>query len=227
MAFFDISSFFNNSGADSFSSFNFADYASIRNGSYGKLLKSYYSQAKQSSTAKSDTDDKTDKTTDIDTTGLSKMKKEADGLKSAADKLASDDTWQKTNGSYDMEKIAGAVKSFADEYNDVISQSAKLGTKDVASQTGYMTSMTSTMSKALSKVGVTVGADGKLSVNEDTLKNADAKDVKSLFSGDYSYAGQISQKAAAISSAAVRNSSLYTSSGLLSSVLQGSYNSWI
>lgn len=227
MAFFDISSFFGNSSTNSFSSFNFADYASIRNGSYGKLLKSYYSQVKQTTTTKSDTDTKTDKTTDTDNTGLSKMKKEADGLKSAADKLTSDDMWKKTNGEYDMDKIASAVKSFANEYNDVIDQSAKVGTKDVTMQTGFMTSMTKTMSNALSKVGVTVGADGKLSVNEDTLKSADAKDVKSLFSGDYSYAGQISQKASAISSAAVRNSSLYTSSGLLSSVLQGSYNSWI
>ena len=227
MAFFNISSFFGNSSTNSFSSFNFADYASIRNGSYGKLLKTYYSQAKQSTTTKADTDKKTDKTADIDNTGLSKMKKEADGLKSAADKLTSEDMWKKTGSEYDMDKIASAVKSFANEYNDVIDQSSKLGTKDVTMQTGFMTSMTKTMSNALSKVGVTVGADGRLSVNEDTLKKADAKDVKSLFSGDYSYAGQISEKASAISSAAVRNSSLYTSDGLLSSVLQGSYNNWI
>lgn len=227
MAFFNISSFFGNSSTNSFSSFNFADYASIRNGSYGRLLKAYYSQAKQTTTTKSDTDKKADKTTDTDNTGLSKMKKEADGLKEAADKLANEDMWKKTGGEYDMDKIASAVKSFANEYNDVIDQSSKVGTKDVTMQTGFMTSMTKTMSNALSKVGVTVGADGRLSVNEDTLKKADAKDVKSLFSGDYSYAGQIAEKAGAISSAAVRNSSLYTSNGLLSSVLRSSYNNWI
>ena len=61
MAFFNISSFFGNSSTNSFSSFNFADYASIRNGSYGRLLKAYYSQAKQTTTTKSDTDKKADK----------------------------------------------------------------------------------------------------------------------------------------------------------------------
>ena len=91
MAFFNISSFFGNSSTNSFSSFNFADYASIRNGSYGRLLKAYYSQAKQTTTTKSDTDKTADKTTDTDNTGLSKMKKEADGLKEAADKLTDED----------------------------------------------------------------------------------------------------------------------------------------
>ena len=45
---FDISSFFNNStSANAFGSFNFGDYASIKNGSYGKLLKSYYAEQKK------------------------------------------------------------------------------------------------------------------------------------------------------------------------------------
>ena len=42
MAGFNISSFFNNSKPSFMSSFNFSDYASIKNGSYKKLVKAHY-----------------------------------------------------------------------------------------------------------------------------------------------------------------------------------------
>ena len=46
---FDISSFFNKqSSGGAFGSINLSDYASIKNGTYGKLLKSYYGTQKKS-----------------------------------------------------------------------------------------------------------------------------------------------------------------------------------
>lgn len=83
MAGFNISSFFNNSKGG-FGSINFSDYSLIRSGSYKKLMKSYYSQQKET-TPKADKTTKK-KTTEVkDTTGLSKMKSEADGLKAATE----------------------------------------------------------------------------------------------------------------------------------------------
>ena len=76
---FDFSAFFGSNSNDGFGSFNLKDYASIKNGSYMKLAKSYYSEKKESSSDKKTTDkvkDKTKKETLADTTGLSKMKKE-------------------------------------------------------------------------------------------------------------------------------------------------------
>ena len=71
------------------------------------------------------------------------------------------------------------------------------------------------------------GADVRLSVDEEALKKADAKDVKALFSGNHSYASQIANNASAIGSAAVRSSSMYSSNGTLSSSLSGLFDKWI
>lgn len=227
MAYMDISKFFGNVQTTGMSAFNFSDYASIKNGSYKKLVKSYYNQAKDTTSKKDTTTvDKYKKDT-TDKTGLAQMKTEADALKKSAKEFTSDELWKKTNGSYDMDKIAKAVKGFAENYNDTIEQAGKVSTKDVSQQTGFMSSLTKTMSNALSKVGVTVGADGKLSVDEEALKKADEKNVKSLFSGSTSYASQIEQKAGAISSAALRNSSIYSSNGTLSSAIAGTFEGWM
>ena len=230
---FNISSMFGGFGSNnSLGSFNFSDYASIKNGSYGKLMKSYYAEQKKSTRA-----EKTDKDTSskinrkkeaaIDKTGLTQMKKEADGLKTAAEALNEDALWKQTDGKYDMDKIVSAVKTFANEYNDTLNQAAKVNSKDIAQDVRYMNSMTNTMSKALSKIGVTVGTDGKLSVNEDELKKANVTSIKSLFAGSVSYGSQISDRASEIARDTVMNSSVYGSNGALSSSLSNMFNKWI
>lgn len=224
---FNISSLFSGLNSNSpFSSFNLSDYASIKNGSYGKLIKSYYAeQKKTSSSDKTTTDNKKDQT--VDKIGLSQMKKEADSLKNAAEALGKSDLWKQTDGKYDMDKITSAVKSFVSEYNEAITQAGKVNSKDIATDVKYMSSMTTTMSKALSKIGVTVGTDGKLSLNEDELKKANVSSIKSLFTGTVSYGSQIADKASAISKDAVMNSSIYGSNGMLSSSMSSIYNKWI
>lgn len=228
---FDFSSIFGGSKGG-MGGFNFGDYSLIRSGSYKKMMKSYYSQVEEpskqkSKTEKADKAEKKKKLDSIDNTGLSKMKSEADDLKVATEAFSKDDLWQQKEGEYDKDKIASAVKKIANEYNDVLNQSSKVSSKDVAQQTGFMKSMTKTMSGSLSKVGVTVGADGKLTVDEESLKKADMKDVKALFSGAHSYASQIANNASAIGSAAVRSSSMYSSDGTMSSSINNMFNKWI
>ncbi len=227
MAYINISSFFGNVQTNGMNSFNFSDYASIKNGSYKKLVKSYLVQQKGDSADKGSTSVKKPKKDTTDQTGLARMKTQADSLKKSAKELSDDALWKQTNGKYDMDKIAKAVKGFANDYNDTIDQAAKVTSRDVSQQTGFMTSMTKTMSTALSKVGITIGADGKMSVNEDELKKADTKQLKALFSGSASYGAQMEQKASAISSAALRNSSLYSSNGTLSSAISGTFEGWM
>ncbi|MBR1451632.1 MAG: hypothetical protein IJ591_07940, partial [Lachnospiraceae bacterium] len=75
---FDITSMLGNSNTNSnnsLGSFSFTDYAAIKNGSYGKLVKSYYSgtdkanyEAKAAS-AKSSDSAKTKASTEVDKTG--------------------------------------------------------------------------------------------------------------------------------------------------------------
>ena len=93
------------SGNNSSGSFDFANYAAIKNGSYGKLVKSYYAEQNKtsdtktaSSNAKSKTSTKTDSNKNTDTTGLTQMKKDADKLRASAEALDNDDLWKKTDG---------------------------------------------------------------------------------------------------------------------------------
>ena len=225
---FNISSLFGNLGSgNAFSSFNFSDYASIKNGSYRKLVKSYYAEKNRTPEADKATTAKVNKETAVDRTGLTQMKKEAEGLKSASEALNKEELWKQTDGAYDMDKIVSAVKSFASEYNDTIAQAAKVSSKEISQDVRSMNSMTNTMSKALSKIGVTVGTDGKLNVNEDELKKASVSNIKSLFTGSVSYGSQIADRASEVSRDADMNSSIYGSNGALSSSLSNMFNKWI
>ncbi len=220
----NVSALFSNLNSKN-SGFNLMDYAQIKNGSYGKLMKAYYSE--QSSTdkksSKVESNKKPNQATDIDTTGLNKVQTEASSLKDAAKALQDKELWK----GNDTEKITKTVKNFVSEYNDVITQSAKVSSKDVANETASMKSMTNTMSKALSSIGITVGSDNKLSVDEDKLKNADIKTVKAMFDGAYTYGGQIADDASQIASAASRNSSLYTSNATLQNSLGSIFSNGI
>lgn len=233
---FDITSMLgnSNSGSDnSFGSFDFANYAAIKNGSYGKLVKSYYAgtnksidEQKASTAGKTDTA-KAKAANDVDTTGLAQLKNDADKLKTSAEALDKDDLWKKTDGKEDMSKIAGAVKDFAAGYNKVIEQASKVSSKEVSQDVKFMTQMTDTFSKVLGKIGITVGTDGKLSVDEEKLKNADTNVVKSLFDGNATYGSQIADKAGSIARDADMNSRTYGSDATTASALSSVYNQFI
>ena len=224
---YDISTLFGSLNNNNLSnSINLNDYNMIKSGSYKKLLKSYYSKDSEKTEAKNNTDSKKNVSTK-DATGLAQMKKDADELKSASKKLSSDDLWKQTDGKYDMDKIATAVKDFAGKYNSVLKQSEKVTSKDVSQDVKYMNSMTGTMSKALSRIGVNIESDGALKVDEEALKKADVKSVKAMFSGVASYGDQIADKASDISKDAVMNSSVYSNTGKISSTLSGMFEQWI
>ena len=178
-----------------------AEVASVRKGSYGKLLKSYYAQEKAEAKASvGDTDAK-----------LTSIKADADKLGKAADALGSsslyktktvtDDNGKTSEVLADADKAAGAVKDFVKAYNAAIDSAGDSETKSVLRQGGWMANMSKQNSRLLAEVGITIGSDDKLSFNEDTFKKANVSTVKELFSGTDSYASQVSAKAGSISRA--------------------------
>ncbi len=178
-----------------------AEVASVRKGSYGKLLKSYYAQEKADAKASvGDTDAK-----------LTNIKSDADKLGNAADalgnsslyktKTVTDDNGKTSEVLADADKAAGAVKDFVKAYNAAIDSAGDSETKSVLRQGGWMANMSKQNSRLLAEVGITVGSDDKLSFNEDTFKKASVTTVKELFSGTDSYASQVSAKADSISRA--------------------------
>jgi len=229
---FNISSLFGSNQTSSL----FGEFANKKTGSYRRLLKTYYSDQKKAASEIKKTKDelsslksqKGDKTTyEKVNPALNSMKKESDGLKTAAEALGKEELWNTKDGEYDIEKITGAIKSFANEYNDVIDQTSKVSSKSISQTANYMKSLTNTMSKALAKVGVNVDKEGKISVDEDVLKKADIKSLKSIFGGKASYGSQIAERAQEISRDTVLDSSMYSKNGYLPNSGWGSFSKWI
>ncbi|MBQ8627581.1 MAG: hypothetical protein IJ419_15670, partial [Agathobacter sp.] len=96
---------------------NLADYASIKNGSYSKLMKAYYAQDDADASkanSKNDTDD-TDQT-------LAEIKSTTASLKESAQALYSSKSLfeKNTDGEYDMEAIYEKVNAFIEDYNAAV-----------------------------------------------------------------------------------------------------------
>ena len=202
---------------------NLSDYAAIKNGSYGKLLKAYY--AKQDAEKAVTAGDSVHKST--------LMKNGADALKKSADALNNDALWEKkkikkkdeTTGEeievedYDWDSITKAVKSFVKDYNDVVEQAGNSDSKDVLRNAVWLTGMTGATGKTLSKIGITIGKGNKLELDEETLKKSDISTLKTLFRGYNSFADKVSVKANGIMNAAARSIGTYKSNGKYSNVL--------
>ncbi len=176
----------------------FSEYASIKNGSYSKLMKAYYGGVKNSGTSatssKSNSNYVLDKILEEKKNPkVSKDVQEANdnltaaipNLKSSVSALQSDKTYTDTeNGQSAEKKVVSAMKAFVSDYNNVVS-SAKRST--LTRQTSYVANMmksTSANADKLSEIGVSINANGTLQLNESKLKAADISKVQDLFSTD-------------------------------------------
>lgn len=198
-----------------------SDYYAIQNGSYGKLVKAYYAKNNADS-SKSDTT--TDSTAEKKT--LTKAKNDAEAMQKAAAELAAtgsksifkqvdktDDNGNITK-KYDTESIYKSVKSFVDSYNSLIDSAGDSDTSSVLKKTLWLTNSTKTYEDELKDVGITIGKDNKLTIDEDTFKNANMTDVKSIFNGANSLAVKTFQKASDIynlSNSVINAGSIYDS----------------
>ena len=210
-----------------------SDYASIKNGSYGKLLKAYYAKQDAEASLSGDNAKK-----------LTLMKSGADSLKKSADALKDPSLWEKKKmkkkdeetgeetevEDYDWNAITKAVKSFIEDYNSVVSQAGDSDTKNVLRNAMWMTGATNSVKALLSQAGITIGTGNKLELDEDALKEAKVTTLKSLFTGAGSFADKISQKAdnlsrAAANAAAKVKGTTYTNKGSYSDTLSKMFSS--
>lgn len=210
------SSMMGTSGTESNNAFSLTDYMSIKNGSYGKLLKAYYK--------KQDAGDA--ETVETEKKQLSLLKTKADNLKNSMLDLMDEDLFKKKTiktkdektgeetekEDYDWEAITKAVNSFVDSYNSLVGSAGESDNNKVLRNAAWLTKTTETNSKLLAKVGITIGDDNKLKVDTDALKKANMNTLKILFQGSGSFADKVAQKASQIGSAAVQGTSVGGSS---------------
>ena len=205
------------------STFNLSDYAAIKNGSYGKLLKAHYAkQDAEKASASGDTMQKS-----------ALMKSSADDLKKSADALKDDGLWEKKKikkkdektgeeievEDYDWDKITKAVKSFVEDYNSVIGHTGDSNSNSVLRNAVWLTGNTESNENILAKIGITVGKGNKMELDEEALKKADISTLKTLFTGHNSFADKVSTKASSISNAAAGSIGTYKSNGTYSNAL--------
>ena len=208
---------------------NLSEYASIRSGSYGKLMRSYFSMDSTKGTSKSDDSTKntiedlatTTSTSKDSTKTLAAIESDAKELTDSAKALytrSNNKVFTKdSGGSYDTDKIYKAVKRFADDYNSMLDTAGKSSTNRISRSVSSMKNETSYNEKPLKEIGITVDEKtGRLSVEETTFKSADTEKIKNLFNGTGSYAYSVATKAAMTESYAkseAAKSNTYTKNG--------------
>lgn len=213
-----------------------SDYASIRNGSYAKLLKKYY--------AANSADSSSSTSTSADTTKkLSLIESNAEDLKDAADalftkdsdsvfkKVTTTDESGKVNTDYDIDAIYSAVSKFVESYNNVIDSTQDSNTKSVQNNAASMKNSTDKNAALLGKIGITIKSDNTLAIDEAAFKAADMSTVQSLFNSTGSYGYNISVNASMIDYYAeteVNKSNTYNQSGSYTNnySVGSNYSSW-
>lgn len=208
---------------------NLSEYASIRSGSYGKLMRSYFSMDSTKGTSKSDDSTKntiedlatTTSTSKDSTKTLAAIESDAkeltDSAKASYTRSNNKVFTKDSGGSYDTDKIYKAVKRFADDYNSMLDTAGKSSTNRISRSVSSMKNETSYNEKPLKEIGITVDEKtGRLSVDETTFKSADTEKIKNLFNGTGSYAYSVATKAAMTESYAkseAAKSNTYTKNG--------------
>ena len=182
---------------------SFGNYASIRSGTYKKLLNSYYSKVKPNQPSASDK--KTDAWNNrysYTNPALTSARKEADELTASANALTAQGSKslftekyttttdaetgvQTTTKGYDREAIEKAVNSFVTDYNSAVKAGRNSTNTNVTRNTAYMTQQ----------------------IDSDKLKSANIDTLKRVFNGPTSFASQTASRSGSISQAAARASS--------------------
>lgn len=207
---------FNNNNNNRYSNYNFtsdmlginySDYATLRNGSYGKLLKAYYATENSdvSSLVNNSTTSKdSSKTLGLIESDADKLKEAADALlekgrKSVFEKKSVTETDGTVSEKYDVDAIYSAVDKFVKNYNEVVDSTAESNTTSIANSSKRLLDLTTVNQRLLSKVGITVDEDLHLVVDEKKFKEADMGVVKSIFGSTGGYGYSASAQASMIS----------------------------
>ncbi len=194
-----------------------SDYASLKNGSYGKLMKTYYnkvqnSSAEESSSSSSNSSKSSSKSSVLDKIidaqmhpKVSKDVQEANAnlvtglsnMRSSVSALQSDKTYTDTaNGQSAASKVVSAMKDYVADYNNVVNAARGSTMTNKTAYVANMMSSTAANADKLSEIGVTINSSGLLQVNEEKLKSADLSKVQELFSANdiMSYGSVVSSR---------------------------------
>ena len=193
------------------------------------LYKHYFAQQKaeatssaQEAASKFESKKTTSKSSAYSAANNDKLKTYADSVKTAASNLESAFKADSKTGEVDMDKAYSAAESFVKSYNDLYSSTRSSGNASVSGKSQFIANMTNAYSRKLENVGISVGSDGKLSIDKDTFNNASDEEREEIFGKKNSFASFMSEQANAVSAYAQTAAYLdanktYTSTGTVAS----------
>ncbi|MCH5275874.1 MAG: flagellar filament capping protein FliD [Lachnospiraceae bacterium] len=187
------------SGSDSSGNLNFlSDYTAIKNGSYGKLMKSYYGTKNSSSITASGSKSSTSNVVDRileekKNPTVSKEAQEANSkltsgissLMTSVSTLQNDNTYKNSkDGTSAADKVVSAIKDYVSQYNDVVSAAKNSTLANATSHVAGMMNSSKANAEKLAEIGITINGDGTLQLNESKLASTDISKIQKLFSKD-------------------------------------------
>ena len=175
---------------------NYSDWATIRSGSYFKLLNAYYGTTSSSTSTSKDST----RTLAVIESDAKSVEKSVAALQETGDKslfnevTKTDENGNKTTG-YDTDAIYKAVKNFTDSYNSLIDEVGNSNTKSILRAGASMVNVTEANRKSLSDIGISIGADNKLTIDEEKFKKTDMSKVKAMFADSSYYGTEVKRQA--------------------------------
>ncbi|MCM1088269.1 MAG: hypothetical protein NC419_08935 [Muribaculaceae bacterium] len=173
-----------------------SDYASIKNGSYGKMLKAYY--AKQAAVDEEDSS----------TSGTKNSEKTKDAASASAARTFYETASKMSSLDYsedNLDKLYDNVSAFVKDYNSMMTSASKSKNSTVQAQADALNDYTYQNYKLFAKIGITMNADRTLSIDEDTFKKVNEKTgatnvptLTTLFKGVNSFASKAADRASKI-----------------------------
>lgn len=176
----------------------YSDWASIKNGSYRTLMKSYYSGIEGGNTRSFGSTAKTNGTLEkiLEERRNPKVSEEVQkantkltagvsSLKNAVSALQNKDTYTDSEdgkGKSATDKVASSVKDFVTIYNDVVTAAKKSTLSSKTSHIAAVMKATEANADKLKEIGITINRNGTLQLNADKLKATDVSKVEQLFS---------------------------------------------
>lgn len=186
-----------------------SDYNSIKNGSYGKLMKSYY-KGQAGSTNAAGKSNKSNRNNTLDklmadrknptlskeaTAANAKLNSSLKTLTTALSALQSKDTYKnkaankntaadKNENNANNSLAKRSLKDFVSSYNDAVKSSKKSTMNNISKNVSNMMKAAKENEDKFKELGVNINRDGTLTVNEDKLNSADDERIAELFDGD-------------------------------------------
>lgn len=162
------------------------DYNSIKTGSYGKLMKAYYTESAGEEVQSLAKDVIKKEKVSKEEKAVATAQTKVDALEDSVDKLYTSDkesVWKEGN----KDKIYSAVSSFVTGYNETLKSVADVDSKTVNNRGLTLIDNTEMYKDDLAKIGITINKDDTLTLDKEKFAATDAKQIEAVFNSRGSY----------------------------------------